>query len=104
MSRFEDSPDLFGRNIGHGVCGEVTCGLCGTIHNEGRVDEDSFPDAYSILVTTFAEIEICECCFERVERAVFSQRMDILKWLQRINQKNRELLRKEHKLLVGGDS
>jgi len=39
MSRFEDSPDLFGRNIGHGVCGEVTCGLCGTIHNEGRVDE-----------------------------------------------------------------
>jgi hypothetical protein len=76
MSRFIDSPGLFGRGIGYSTCGDFTCAVCG-VYNEGY-------DKEAILVDTFAGLEICGDCFEKIEREILRRMPDILQWYKKI--------------------
>lgn len=79
--RFEDSPDLFGRGCGSGTSGEQTCEWCGTTYNKGA-DEEEIYDGDSVTWTLFADKEICDCCFGKIEEEVWRRRKDLLPWIR----------------------
>jgi len=82
MTRFEDSPDLFGVGSGVATCGDIRCEWCGLLHNEGE-DERGAYDNDGVSWTQFGDKAICECCFAKIEEAVWQRRRDILPWLKR---------------------
>jgi hypothetical protein len=81
--RFEDSPELFGYGVGGGTTAVIICGICGNVYNEHR---ETIPDflAESVRHTTFAGIEVCECCYEKVETEILHRMFHILKWYRKI--------------------
>jgi hypothetical protein len=87
MARFEDSPDLFGNGMGSSSCGEIICEVCGKVYNKGigvDEDEDDDEEGDSILNTEFAGLQVCECCFEKIENETLRRMPDILKWYKKI--------------------
>lgn len=83
--RYDDSPDLFGCGVGHGTSAEIRCDWCGTLYNEGADadNEDEVPGE-DVRFTVFAGKTVCECCFEKIERAVLLRMRDILPWYRKI--------------------
>ena len=82
MTRFEDSPDLFGGGIGCSTHGEFTCLICGTACNKGNDETENYigdPVGY----TDFAGGCICNDCFEIVEFEILKRMSDILPWYKR---------------------
>jgi hypothetical protein len=98
MSRFIESPDLFGHGAGISTCGDFTCGICGTKYNEGNDEAENYNDE-SILLTDFAGIQICGDCFEDVENEILYRMPDILKWYKQIIQSKKAHLEEMEKLL-----
>lgn len=84
MDRFEDTPGLFGSGAGIGTSANVSCDWCGAKY-EGREREDGEPleDNVSIGLANFGGLEICDCCFEKVEDAVLARMGDIIPWFAR---------------------
>ena len=82
MSRFEDTPALFGIGVGRSTCGDIQCEWCETLYNEGEDKRESY-DNDSVRWVDFGGKIVCECCFERVEKAIFTSRRDIIPWLKR---------------------
>jgi len=70
--RFEDTPGLFGAS-GVSTEGNIKCEFCG---NEYLDREDgageAFQDMDPIYFCDFAGLQVCQCCFERIEKAVFT--------------------------------
>lgn len=97
MERFEDSPDLFGRGMGSGTCGELQCDWCGKVHNKG-CGNNNLSDV-TVKFTYFGELQICEDCFGEVEQAVLSRMKDILPWYKRILDLRRKALDSADKAL-----
>lgn len=98
--RFEDSPDLFGCGVGRATLGTIECDCCGMVYNKEADDEhEDYSLSEDIRHTEFAGMTICECCFERVEAAVYRRRIDLLKWLNKINESRSKKITEERALL-----
>lgn len=80
MSRFEDSPGLFGESVGNGTLAAFTCGCCGHPYPELAGDDDD------VHFVEFAGMRIGECCFEVMENAVLAEMHNILPWFIKILQ------------------
>lgn len=87
--RYDDSPDLFGAGVGAGTTGDIKCGICGTLYNEGN-DERQDYNGDSTLWTVFAGLTVCDCCFEAVESEVLSRMKYILPWFIKILNRQKE--------------
>jgi len=81
--RFEDTPNLFGCGAGTSTSGGFECDMCGVFYDEGGW----------IRWTTFARIQICENCFEEIEKEVLHRMSDILPWYKRILERKRKQLK-----------
>ena len=91
--RYDDSPELFGCGIGTSTCGDIECDMCGTLYNQGNDEAEDY-DGDSVLHTTFAGLQVCECCFARVENEVLYRMPYILPWYKKIlTAKNARLAR-----------
>jgi hypothetical protein len=90
MARFIDSPELFGRGVGISTCGDFTCAICGMKHNQGNDKTEDY-DGESIPVTTFAGVEVCGDCFEKIENEILRRMPDILQWYKKILERRAEL-------------
>jgi len=104
MARFENSPNLFGWGVGGSTMAEVICEVCGKVYNEGIgiEDDDRNEDkGESVLHTEFAGLQVCECCFEKIENAVLSRMPDILKWYRNIIASRKESIQENEALLKG---
>lgn len=80
--RFEHTPELFGRGCGISTCGDIKCHICGTKYNEGM---DVLGEYYNdpVTHTVFAGVEICDCCFEKIEEEIWIRRGDVIPWMKR---------------------
>lgn len=92
MGRFEDSPELFGGGVGVSTGFEIHCDWCGVTHNEDTDEEDMSTEGDSVRHTDFAGKQICDCCFEGIEREILRRMRDILPWYERILAHRRGLL------------
>jgi hypothetical protein len=103
MARYEDSSFLFGVGSGDSTDGEIICDVCGNVYNKGiSTDEDGDNDiefGESVRYQDFGELQVCECCFEKIETAVLVNIEDILKWYRRIIQARKNNIQKSEKLL-----
>lgn len=75
--RFEDSPELFGGGAGMSTTGSVHCQFCGETYEDTA-------DIQSVVFTTFAGLQVCHCCFEKIEGEILCRMQDILPWFSRI--------------------
>lgn len=104
MSRFEDSPGLFGGGFGISARGPVTCEWCGVTHNKDNEDLD---EDQSVAITEFADKQICDCCFEKIEGEIIHRMKYILKWFRRIQEERTRQVNETEVLLLdveGGDA
>lgn len=93
--RIFDTPELFGMGCGSGTCGDIQCDMCKTKYNQGNDKSENY-SGDSILHTDFAGIQVCECCFEKIENEVLLRMPDILKWYRQIlNSKKKNLKEKD---------
>lgn len=75
MPRFENTPGLFGNEESSATILETTCGWCQKTH--------PYNEEFTERVM-FGDLEIAECCFEKVENAVLKEMPQILAWFIRI--------------------
>lgn len=88
MGRFRDSPELFGEGQGSGTSCEIVCEWCGVIHNKG-VDEDGANLVMeTVLYTEFGGKVVCDCCFDVIEKEIFSRRISVVEWIREIMKSN----------------
>lgn len=80
--RFEDTPELFGLEVGRGAYADIKCDVCGGKYNEGE-DARGVYDNDSVGWTDFGGLTVCGCCFDRIEMEVWRRRKDILAWFAR---------------------
>ena len=87
--RFEDSPDLFGCGCGGSTDGEEVCEWCGKIWNEGLDgDEDDLLSGVFVRHTNFGGKNVCECCFDKIEDAIWRRKNYVAIWLRKRALKN----------------
>ncbi len=91
--RYEDTPELFGGDCGSGTYGDITCGICQTAYNQGA-DEKGDYNGDSVTWTSFAGLDICNCCFEKIENEVLGRMGQILPWYKRLLLARRKSLEK----------
>ena len=85
MSRFMDTPELFGVGTGYSTCGDLYCHICGVTYNKGNDKTENY-NGDSVGYTDFAGVCICEACFEQVENEIIRRMPSILKWYKAIIQ------------------
>lgn len=78
MTRFIDSPELFGREVGQSTNSDFCCAICGNKYGDPE-DVQGVGDNF-VRYTDFAGLEICENCFEKVENEVLHRMPDIINW------------------------
>jgi len=96
--RFEDSPGLFGEGIGSATHGEFHCDFCGMVYFEGA-DRDENYDNEGVGEALFAGMNVGDCCFWKVEMAVWNSRIQILQWFDRIMERRRKAVDGEERLM-----
>jgi len=103
VARLQDSPNLFGVGMGYSTTAEVICEFCGKVYNRGiGVDDDDDSDedeGESVLHTEFAGLQVCECCFEKIENEILHRIHDILPWYRRYVQRKKHSIELDEKLL-----
>ncbi len=82
--RHIDSPELFGVGCGTGTSGDFTCQICGGMYNQGADEAEDYMNRETITHTTFAGLDVGDCCFEKIESAVEERMTDILRWFRAI--------------------
>lgn len=98
--RFEDSAFPFGLGSGVSTSGDIKCDLCGKIHNK------EYPDGGGEYIREFyfGDICVCECCFERLEKAVLHNIDYIIPWFRRIlDEQEKRLNNRKMLLTIIGD-
>lgn len=80
LSRFENSPELFGRGSGIGCGFALDCQFCGITHNKSTDSENPNSEGDSVSFTNFAGLQVCDCCFGAIEEEVFRRMPDIIPW------------------------
>lgn len=102
MARFEESMDLFGRDVGNATLGNIACGWCGTEYLDREDAEGNpYPLSEALPFIRFGDLTVVECCFEKVEEAVFSRIDDIIPWFTRILMSDSQVLRRQGGMIVG---
>lgn len=96
--RIEDTPELFGGDVGTGTYGDVKCGICGNKYNEGE-DARGVYARDSVSTTEFAGITVCDCCFGKIESEILHRMPHILTWYARFLNKQRKDLKEKEWLL-----
>jgi hypothetical protein len=81
IMRFEDTPELFGQGCGISTSGDIKCNICGVKYNEGADKNEYYYD--SVGYTDFAGVNICDCCFEKIEEEIWVRRTEVISWLKR---------------------
>lgn len=92
--RHEDSPELFGGGCGVSTVGNITCGFCLTDYTDREDPNDpsgGFSDV-SIAHTDFAGLQVCDCCYERIEQEILYRIHDILIWYGKILDRQKRTL------------
>jgi hypothetical protein len=104
MARFEDSPNLFGYGVGDSTDGEVICEICGNVYNKGiGIDENNEDEdcGDSVRYTEFAGLQVCECCFDKIENEILKRMPDILSWYKRVVESQKKSVQDNEALLKG---
>ncbi len=56
--------------------GKIICDVCGTVHNshieEEEDDSGDYSNSESIPNVDFAGMQVCYCCFKRIDQAILS--------------------------------
>jgi hypothetical protein len=87
------SPFPFKSGYGFSTGYELRCGWCGKVHNEG-VDDENDVEGDSVCSIHFGNIEVAECCFRDLEKAVYAWLPEIQAWLRfLVGQKTEEVIR-----------
>ena len=94
MARFEDTPGLFGNGSGASTSAEIHCDLCHTTYNVGKDGDGQEGQGDSVCHVFFCGLEICDCCFEKIERAVLMDMGEIIPWYTRILEARAKEIRK----------
>lgn len=98
MTRFDNSPELFGGGAGTGTGHSITCGLCKTNYNED-IGPSNPIGGDTVNFTRFAGIQVCDCCFENIETAVLKRMDYILYWYNQILDDRLDRILKHKKLV-----
>ena len=104
MSRFEDTPNLFGGGGGISTTGHFHCEMCDNTYNEGIGVDNNEEGGCSVTVGNFAGMEICEDCFEKVEQSVLARMPHILPWYRRYMDSVKERVNEADENLKACDS
>lgn len=99
MARFENTPGLFGAECGTKTHGDFVCGICQTRYFEGADAAQDY-DNEGVMEATFAGLDICGNCFERVESAVLGRMPAILSWYKRLLTARRAKLEQDEAALA----
>ncbi len=75
----------FCSGVGHSTGSEIKCDWCGKVHNKGIDVDKGHEEGESIRSIHFGGKEVAECCFEKLEKAVFVNRDQIIKWLSELS-------------------
>lgn len=75
------SPFPFNIGCGSSTVSEVVCDWCHTTYNKGLLNDDD-PEGDSIRTVNFGELQIAQCCFDKLERAVFRSMEKIIPWVE----------------------
>lgn len=97
--RHIDSPELFGDGVGAGTSGDFTCQICGTTYNEGADAAGDYMHRESVTHTTFAGLDVGDCCFERIEMEVEARMTFILRWFRAIVETRRSDVARDARVL-----
>lgn len=100
MARFEDTPDLFGVGVGAGTYANINCDWCRTKYSGRETADGEATSDESITWTDFGDLQICDCCFEKVENAVLERMDAIVPWFIRILAKRRERLAGREAMII----
>jgi len=98
FKRFEDTPELFGGEVGGGTCGDIECSFCGSKYNQGNDAKEEY-NGDSVTWTEFAGLVACSCCFDKIEEEVWGRRGDILLWMDRRMERYQKNLDKDREKL-----
>lgn len=90
--------NLFGCGVGCSTCGDFTCGICETEYNKGNDEKEDY-SGESVVYTEFAEIYICQNCFDKVEREILRRMADIIPWYKKIATAKMEEAEREKQLI-----
>lgn len=102
QERLFEEHGLFASGVGNSTASYLRCGLCGTEYNTHDKDSEcdmSGPESEWVRHTNFAGLEIAECCYGRIEKAVLDRRTDVLGFICRIIARERTVLRTDEALL-----
>ena len=72
----------FGIGCGHSTESEIVCGLCGKVHNEGIDVDNGDAEGETVRSVAFGDIEVADCCFDKLEAIVLSGFCDISRWVK----------------------
>jgi len=101
MARFENSVDLFGKGAGASTSAEAVCEWCGTEYSgQENSGGEVFHRTGAIGFTNFGTLQVLDCCYEKVEKAVLSRMDDILPWFIRILESKRQALEQQEELVA----
>lgn len=101
MARHEDTIGLFGVDGGVSTYGNITCGWCKTEYTDRESDDD--PDVVSnepLGWVQFGDLQVVECCYEKVEEAVLSRMGYLVPWFMRILERNRQGLERQENMIA----
>ena len=101
MTRFEDSPNLFGAGFGDSTSRELICEYCGKVYNKGVDDDSNDEEGIDVPYTDFAGKQICYCCFEKIENEILIRIPEILKWYRKIVEARKKSVQVDEILLKG---
>ena len=99
MSRIIDSVNLFGCSVGRTTQGEVKCDICGKIYNKGADTTEQYEDYDSVGVADFGDLQIVDCCWEKIENAVLDNMNNILIWYDAILEMREKTTKNKRTLL-----
>ena len=101
MVRFEDTNSLFGEGPGSSTYANVVCGWCGKEYTDREDDEgEVLNDNDAIGFLDFGDLEILDCCYEKIEQAVLDRIGDIIPWVIRILESKRTELEQKEALVA----
>jgi hypothetical protein len=102
MSRIFDTVNLFGVGSGFSTQGEIKCEICGKVYNKGADEEgEDYDDYSSVSHTMFAGMEVCECCYGKIEDEILHRMSSILDWYRNIVKLREEKIKSDNEKLRG---
>jgi len=77
----DKSPFPFDIGCGSSTSSEVVCDWCHTTYNKGLLNDDD-PEGESIRTINFGDLQVAQCCFDKLELAVLQNIGNIIPWIE----------------------